>query len=248
MKQKPHSTGIWYAITAFAALSIVALLIFFGLSQPETPVVTLPSPPAQSGPEGPSDTDTNLVRVEVNPDTVQAVLRTLSVSRVDSYSRHIRVETFWADSSSTDEMLVYVRGANRRMIVDAPNGAVQNILLFDGTTYIWYNDSDRVYSGATVQGDAERWQRMEDYEDLFRDDAVVHNAGYETYNGESCIFVSYITSELGYERRLYVSVKTGLLVGAETWDGDTLTLRVTGYGLDITTPSDEVFAVPQIAG
>ena len=239
---------IWILAAILAALGILTLLLYFGMSEPETAEVTLPTPVPSGAADSPNGEEADLIRAEVSPETVRAVLRTLSQARVDSYSRHLRAESFWPDGGSVTEMDVYVRGTSQRLIVDG-DGTERNILLMNGMTYIWYEDATRVYSGASSVGDAELWQRTEDYGTLLEDeDIVIVDAGYVPYGGENCVCAAYITPELGYERRLYVSVKSGLLMGAETWDGDRLVFRVTGYGLDITTPSDEYFAFPYVIG
>ena len=39
----------------------------------------------------------------------------------------------------------------------------------------------------------------------------------------------------------YVSLDTGLLVGAEQWDGDTLIYRMTAGEAELSAPSDQLF-------
>jgi len=229
---------IWVAAAFLAALGILALLLFFGMSEPETAVVTLPTPVPPGETASPGGEETDLIRAQVSPETVRA----------DSYSGSVRVESFWPGGGSVTEMEVHVRGSSLRLVV-GEGAEERNILLLNGMTYIWYEDATHVYSGVTGEGDAELWQRMENYERLLEDgDIVITDAGYMPYAGDDCVFAAYRTPERGYERRLYVSVENGLLVGAETWDGEELLLRVTGHGLDITTPSDEHFAFPYVIG
>jgi outer membrane lipoprotein-sorting protein len=227
-------------LTVAAAVGIILFLIVsLSLNRPDTPEVTLPSPAASDSGTGQGDGDAPRT-AEVNPATVRAVLAKLS--RVDSYSRRITVETFWNGGSSQTALSVWVRGDSERVIVgEGPRS--QNILLTDGEVTIWYDNPDHAYTGPAAKDDADRWQRVIDYESLLSEDLTITDAAYDKYNGEPCITVAYLTPELSYVCRLHVSVSSGLLLGSETYDGDTLVLRMTGSDLDITTPEDGVFTL-----
>ena len=70
------------------------------------------------------------------------------------------------------------------------------------------------------------------------------SAGYEQRQGESCILVEYTSGELGYRSLVYISVSNGLLMGAETYDGDTLVYRMSSSEPSLATPDESVFAMP----
>jgi hypothetical protein len=99
--------------------------------------------------------------------------------------------------------------------------------------------------GSLSRGDADKYQHLLTYEDILTlDPDQITDAGYTEYGGESCIFAEYRAGTLGYIYRIYVSVKTGLLMGAESYDGNTVIYRMTSDIPDISTPPDEVFALP----
>ena len=230
---------LWLPLIALMALAAVFLLLRLSLQKPELPTVTLPAPTASAGPAGATGGEDGLQKVEVTPETVRAVLAMMP--RADSYARKITAETFWPGGVGVEELYIWVRGTSERIVVGEGE---KNILIVDGTTYIWYDDPLEAYIGKTAEHDAESWQRTESYLALLSADVAITDASYTMYNDEPCIFVAYRTPELRYERRLYVSVGSGLPVGIETWDGDMLTLRITGSDLDISTPGDEYFAAP----
>ena len=233
---------LWLPMLAVTAVAAIYLLLRLSFARPEPPVVTLPSPAAPAYATGVPGGEEGLRRLEVTPETVRAVLA--SLNRADSYSREITAETFWPGGVWVQTLLVWVRGTSERIVID---GGTKNILLVGEAAYIWYDDPLTAYVGQTAARDADVWQRMESYEALLTGDVVITDAAYVTYNGEPCIFAAFQTQELGYERRLYVSVASGLLIGVETWEGDALLLRMTGSEPDISTPGDEVFHVPGIA-
>jgi hypothetical protein len=85
------------------------------------------------------------------------------------------------------------------------------------------------------------------YEDVLAlDVSAITDAGYETYGGEECIFAEYKSGELGYRTVYYVSIRLGLLVGVNEYDGETLVRKMTAGECDTTIPADEVFEIPGI--
>jgi hypothetical protein len=241
--KRPRLT-LFLSVAAAVAI-ILFLVISLSLNRPKTAEVTLPSAAvSDSAANGPEGSGGDPRTAEVNPSTVRAVLATLS--RVDSYSRRITLETFWNGGSSQTNLSVWVRGESERVIVGEGPRA-QNILLKDGEVTIWYDNPAQAYTGPAAEDDADRWQRVIDYESLLSEDLTITDAAYDEYDGEPCISVSYITPELGYDCRLYISVVSGLLLCSETNDGGALVLRMTGSDLDITTPQDEVFTLPDAA-
>ena len=48
----------------------------------------------------------------------------------------------------------------------------------------------------------------------------------------------------GYENEIYVSVTTGLLMSASTYDGSTLIYRMSSSEPELTAPDEALFTVP----
>lgn len=231
-------------ILALAALGVLIYLLAPG-SVPETPPVVLATLPAQDSSGVPAASDSPGVRViSVDPDTVQTVIGMLA--RADSYSRTLTAQNFWNGGSATTEIEVRVRGENVRLTIRGDGSdAEKNVLIRGAEEWIWYSDGGGVWHGSAKEGDADAYQTLLTYEDVLSlDKSAISDAGYTVYNGENCIFVRYTAGELGYEHFCYVSDATGLLMGTETYDGDMLVYSLRSSVPDISTPSDDIFAIP----
>ena len=125
-------------------------------------------------------------------------------------------------------------------------GGVKNILLRDAKLYIWYDNSSGVYESDIMSAsEADEWLRCIDYEELLQLPAsAILSTNYELFGGESCICVEYSSGELGYLNRVYVSVSTGLLMGAETYDGDSLIYSMSSSAPSFSAPDESMFRLP----
>lgn len=236
-----------FMIAVIVLAAVVVLFALFGKGGAvETASVILPTPVAESdSPNSGENGEGDLSLAEVTPWTVQSVISRLS--RAESYSRTVTIEEFWDGGSNAADLSTWTSGGSTLIRLYA-GGEVQSILLRDGTLYIWYEGSDDVYSAS--QGDtgaalADGWLRCLSYEDLL-DMPVsdITEAGYAEYAGEACIFAEYYSGTFGYRNVVYVSVNTGLLMGAETYDGDTLTYRMTSAEPDLTAPEESLLLPP----
>jgi hypothetical protein len=233
---------LWLLAAAAALVLISAMLLYFGLNREDTAQVLLPSPAHSGSPsEGLESASGSIRKIEVNPETVRVVLANLP--RIDGYSRSISVETFWSEGSGVTSLSVWSLGGSERIIVNEGLSA-QNILLQNGTVYVWYDDPSRAYSGKAASDDADRWQRIYSYEALLSEDIEITEAGYAAYSGEPCVFASFKSPAFGYDCKLYVSVQTGLLIGSETYEGGKPVLRMSSSAPDSTPPDSGLFAVP----
>ena len=226
-----------FSIIIIAAAAAVLLFAFFGNLGGETPAVQLP-------PEGSSSVD-DAALADVTPQTVQSVIATLS--RPDSYSRTVTAEDFWSGGgSASNKLQVWVSGASTK--IQCPkNGTTENILLNTDGIWIWYQGEDGVYHSSSYDSSsADQWIRAVSYEELMKLPADrITAAGYEKYAGDNCVWAEYTTSELGYRNREYISVSTGILMGVETYDGDTLVYRMTSGAPSVATQDQSLFKAPQ---
>ncbi len=225
------------SIIVIAAAVIVLLAATFGGGGPDTAAVTLPSAAPGSASSGDGLAD-------VTPETVQAVIKTLS--RPDSYSRTLTAEDRWSDGGKSSAILrVWVSGGATRISVDR-SGGKENILVAPDGVWIWYDGVSGVFhSKNSASTDADRWMRCLTYEDLLTlDKSEITGAGYTKYAGDSCVWAQYKTDALGYTERAYISVSTGLLMGVETYDGETLVYRMTSGAPSLTTPDASLFTPP----
>lgn len=240
---KKRNTFFFLLIAAVIGVIAFLLIRLAPGASVDTPPVALATPAVTdpAGPGGPGGQ--GIQTVEVTPGTVQAVIATLS--RAESYSRTMTVESFWSGGSSARQVQVWVRGGSTKIAVSQDAQPAKYILIKDGELWIWYSDSPDVYRGTAGDADADRYQSLLTYEDILElDVSQILDAGYDDYEGEGCIFVRYVQGELGYESLCRVSVGTGLPVSWETWDGDALVYRMSSSPVELSTPDDGVFAEP----
>lgn len=239
--------GAFFYILILLALFTLGALIYFLApgNEPETPAVLLPAIATPSpGGEGSNSGFVGGEMICVDRETVQTVIA--MQKRINSYSRSLTVSSFWTGGSSTSEISTWVRGDDMRVSIRRDGDETQkNILLLGDHKWIWYSDSDGAYQGPAHAGDADAYQTLLTYEDVLAlPEGAILDAGFVSYDGESCIFVDYVSGRMQYRNRCYISADTGLMMGQETYDGDVLIYMMTSSHPDLTLPDDSVFAAP----
>ena len=218
--------------------AVIAFALFFMGRSVETTPVTLPSPGQSSAAEtsmpGPE-------RVELTGENVTAVLAELT--RAESYSGSVTIEDFWDGGSASTQLQVWVNNGRTRVRGER-GGSPRNILVSEGTLYIWYDNVSGVFSGPW-EGSADEWLRALSYEDVLSlPPEQITGAGYAQLSGEECVYVDYTGGLLGYTYRVYVSVSNGLLMGAEKYDGGSLIYRMFAE-YELSVPDESLFVPPE---
>lgn len=218
--------------------AVIAFALFFMGRGVETTPVTLPSPGQSSAAEtsmpGPE-------RVELTSENVAAVLAELT--RAESYSGSVTIEDFWDGGSASTQLQVWVSNGRTRVRGER-GGSPRNILVSEGTLYIWYDNVSGVFSGPW-EGSADEWLRALSYEDVLSlPPEQITGAGYAQLSGEECVYVDYTGGLLGYTYRVYVSVSNGLLMGAEKYDGGSLIYRMFAE-YELSVPDESLFVPPE---
>ena len=239
----------WFITIAVITLIFIAILGSFGRSLffLNTPSVELPEKEdvfsAGSSSTFPQDSS-QYQSVSVTPATVQSVIATLA--RVDSYSREITLESFWSDGSSTSTVQVWADGGWTHSRQAMPSGVVRHDLVGAGTLYYWYDGSPLYESAPADDRSADLAQRIPTYETVLAlDPGTITAAGYELRGEIPCVYVEVDLKELGILERYWVSIDTGLLVSAETSQGEQLLYRMTAYSSIITPcPFSASFSLP----
>lgn len=232
---------LYYAAAALAIALLIFLLLHYTGQNDETAQVILPPPAEQSDGDERDDEHSSALNVaDVNPETVLTILRELS--RADSYSRELTVETLWADGSAAETISVWAKGGTLRV-----TSGERNLLLSEGRQWLWYSDDNALLeSGQDARVQADRYQRMLTYEELLSGDHRIEDASYTVRNEEPCIFVAYRSGAFDYLNHLYVSVANGLLIAAETYDGETCVYRMSSGPVDLSTPEDALLSPPPV--
>lgn len=233
---------------AVTVLITAAMFTSFGRSLFAThiPSVVLPDGTASSSQApGSSSEDPfgQYIRVAVTPETVQAVIA--SLTRSDSYYRELTVETFWPGGSSQSSVQVWTDGGWSHIQQIRPSGVIRHDLVGDDTVYYWYNDAPQYQTCPADQQSADLAQRVPTYETVLAlDQDAITAADYEIRGELPCIYVEVEQRELGYLQRYWISTDSGLLISAEAEKGGELIYRMTAYAPIQTCPATASFALP----
>ena len=235
-------------VVLIAAVIGVAVLASFGMNlfSPALPPIVLPTPTPTpgAGDDLSGSGSTGLVRVEVTPETVQSVIATLS--RPDSYYREITLEDCWDGGRGVTTARVWVDGGWTRTEAVWSSGTVRTSIVGEDTVWWWYS-GDRQAASAPADGRSAdlEGQRIPTYEDVLDlDRSLITDAGYEERGGLSCIYVEVEESALGYRQRYWVAEESGLLVAAETLEGERLLSSMSSYAVERPVPPETAFALP----
>lgn len=236
-------------VVCIAVVIVIAVFSSFGLSlfAPDTAKITLPTPTPTNQPENEHDGQgsSGLVRVEVTNQTVQEVIRTLS--RPHSYAREVTVEDFWGGGASgITTANVVVDGGWTATTAQWSGGTVRHSIVGDDTLWFWYNNDKVARSTSADDASADlEGQRILSYEDVLTlTEEEIADTNYRTQGGLDCIYVETAPDALGYRDRYWVAVDSGLLVCAETLNGEELVYRMTAYGLEQPATSGTEMALP----
>lgn len=242
-RKKMTIFAVLTAICVTAAVVAAVLLMQLGGNN-----VEIELPPAQATPSGepvsPSQ-DSGIIPVQVNADTVQSVIATLS--RPDSYYRTVQVETFWDESSAIWDINTWVKADAIRISVSGVTP--KNVIVTKDNLYIWYSDNS-VYTGSRDKSEsllqtADAFDMLLTYEDVLAlDKSSIVSAEYRDHNGAYCIYVTAADDESGYVTDYVISVETGLLVYAETTNGSSVVYRMTALEAILSAPPDSQFTLP----
>ena len=211
-------------ITVFGVLFIAAVIgIMLIASYAGRDSDVIPLPEAQTPVTTSRETEPDaLDRVEVERNNIQEVIS--SLSRPETYSRDIVIETFWEDGQAEYNITTSTaRGVTSLRIVP-PEGPEKRIIASSDTFYIWYNGDRTPYIGSLKDiydgpRTVDEWQMLITYEDVIElDKNDIVDAGYNEFDGEYCIFAEYRSPLLGHTLKYYVSIDLGLIIGAEEYD------------------------------
>lgn len=241
-----HNNHTRFAVL-IAIILVVAVFGSFGLSllSAQTPEINLPDLRPDSSTGDISITpDDQVVRVDVTPQTVQAVIA--SLERAASYYRQMSVQTSWQGGSGTTSVYTWADDEYTFVRSVLPTGTTRFFLSDRDSVYYWYGGSASWRTAPANSLSADLTQRVPTYEDvLLLDPKSISDAGYSTYGEYPCIYVETKANELGYLERYWVGVDSGLLIAAQTMKGDEVI-----YSLNATSPiqtpcpTDAVFTLP----
>ena len=231
-------------LAAAAALLAAALLLAhrFGWFDTSTAPVVLPETSPYAAPSPPEGRG-GLVPAKVTPETVQAVVATLS--RPDGYSRRLQVVSSWLGGEAAWQVRVWHKGTATRIRItpEAEGEPEKDVLILDKEIRIRYDGDERVFqSSAGSPALTDALQLIPSYEDVLAlEPGQIEEAGYVEQDGVWRILVAAREEPTGYLMRYYVSIETGLLEAADRMDGTDLIYSMRARQADLAAPEDEVF-------
>ncbi len=236
-------------ITPALIIPVVALAVIFLFydTAGETAPVVLPTPvTGEENITNPNGQDGDGFTIaSITNETVQAVVSTLE--RAESYTRTVQVENFWSTGSSATNSECYILGDNA-LIQTKTDSETRFDLITNGEHYVWYDKQSGFFSKQLADESkfvADNFSHMITYEELLKvSPEAISEAAYQKYNGFDCVFAEFTSGNLGYITRVFVSVDTGLLIGAERYDGETLVYRMTSTEPVIGEPNADIFKPP----
>jgi hypothetical protein len=221
----------------------ISLILTFGSHK--TSLAELPTPgtsaSANTGPDSSAQVS-GLVNVTLDTGNVQDVIATLK--RPASYTRKIRVENFFEDTSTVYDIDASVTEDGTALKIDS-KGIKKNIITAGDNLYIWYDgDKDYIVRPLDASGDTEKisdeWQMILTYKDVLSvDKSSILDADYAEYGGENCICVKFIWGTLKYVTTCYISAESGLLTGAVQYDGSALVYKMSTSDYTLTASDDK---------
>ena len=204
------------AAMGFIILIVLVVGFLMSGSLRRTSHVTLPDITHQSttSPDSSQYGEDAVNKIEIIPSTVQSAIATLE--RPNSYIQLLVVEWLWEDTNALSKITVFVQENLTRVDSVRPDGRTRHVVTDGIRTAVWYDDESTYYLGKAGDVSADQEQSAPTYEDiLLLDPTQIAKADYRVFSEENCIFVETVPDEYGIVQRYWVSVSSGLLVGAE---------------------------------
>lgn len=205
----------WLAI---GLLCLVTLALSFSvrLIFRRTAYITLPDSISLtwSGAREGADSVTVPLPLEVTPDTVQAVIATLS--RPASYRREVTVRRTWSGGTRDAALSVTVSAPWTRVDRAMPDGATRHSITNGRSTYLWYDGDAKALRVPAGNISADNEQLIPTYEDVLQlpRERIALADYHRIESGADCVYVE-TTQEDSLKERYWIGVSTGLLVAAE---------------------------------
>ena len=229
---------------SFVVLMVLVIGLMLRNTLRRSSHITLPDTGSETeqsltGPE----LDEALSVVEIEPETVQAAIATLS--RPESYQRIISVEHLWSSGSGGYQAVVSACEGWTRTDRTMPDGQVRHSVTNGEKTYIWYNHETDVYEAPAGEITADHEQMIPTYEEILElPTETIAASDYRTVSGIPCIYVETTEADDGYTIRYWVSVESGLLVASEKLLNGGAVYRMGAPEVNQTEPDAALFVLP----
>ncbi|MBE6960955.1 MAG: hypothetical protein E7445_00635 [Ruminococcaceae bacterium] len=234
------------AAMGFIILIVLVVGFLMSGSLRRTSHVALPDTthPSTVSPDSSQYGEDAVNKIEITPETVQSAIATLQ--RPGSYIQILVVEWLWENTSALSKMTAYVHDTLTRVDSVKTDGGTRHVVTDGIRTAVWYDDEAAYYIGNAGDVSADQEQSLPTYEEiLLIDPQQIAKADYRVFSEENCIFVETIPDEYGIVQRYWVSVASGLLIGAERMEDGITFYRVASQQITReSTLTEQVFLLP----
>jgi len=233
---------------AIGFIVLIVLVVGFLMSGSlrRTSHITLPDITQQStaSPDSSQYEEDAVNKIEITPKTVQSAIATLA--RPNSYIQILVVEWLWENTSALSKMTAYVYDELTRIDSMKPDGRTRHVVTDSVRTAVWYDDEAAYYIGNAGDVSADQEQSVPTYEEILQmDPQQIAKSDYRVFSEENCIFVETIPDEYGIVQRYWVSVASGLLIGAERMENGVTFYRMASQQITReNTLTEQLFLLP----
>ncbi|MBR0280223.1 MAG: hypothetical protein IJQ81_01370 [Oscillibacter sp.] len=230
----------WLAMALLCAVTLTLVLSVRVVFR-RTAYITLPDSIGLTGGGTRPGGATAFSTLEVTPDTVQAVIATLS--RETRYRRDVTVRRTWSGGSVDTALTVTVSGPWTRVDRVLTGGGVRHAITDGDVTYLWYDGDAQALRLPAGAVSADNEQLTPTYEDALRlpRERIALADYHRIESGIDCVYLE-TTPENSRSERYWISVSTGLLVAAEILlEGNAVYWMEAG---EAEEPSPDAFTLP----
>lgn len=224
---------------------LVAVGASIGLFGDNSSSIELPNGSASTEPKTKQEEQQfTLTDADISVNNVQQVIA--SLERPEAYSMAIDNTVFWDQDWSTCQVNRYVRsGISMTEYLNTTQEAERYEIIDGDKYYSWRVGKKKYHTGSTGSLSADQTAMIPTYETILdADPSVITDAGLRTIEGIPCVYAVLKDEPSGYTITYSVSTVTGLLLQAEYTRGDELVRSVSVSTLDMTTPDESLFALP----
>lgn len=233
------------------AAVIVAILLFFNIfglpfsKNDATGGIVLPGESSDDIGVDIDDYSSNLdylEKVEVDKSNIKLIIGALH--RPESYHISANSTIYYSGGQSSMAAEGYIYGATSRTVV-YDGGTRQNCLINGEDVYIWPEGASSYYSGKKGDFSEDDYIYIPTYEKILSfDDDDILSADYSLYNDRYCLYVEVFEEISGYRSLYYISVENGLLIGAQSFEGETLVYSLSCDVLDVPESYGDILTLP----
>lgn len=231
----------WVVVLLALLLAVAAAVGLFG---GDANTISLPDGSTEVSQRTTEEQNFTLTDADITLENVQQVIQDLR--RPEAYSVAIDNTVFWDQDWSTCQVNQYVRdGVCLTEYLDTTQEIERYEMIVDDVYYSWREGRKKYHKSSTGTVTADQTAMIPTYETIVdTDPSELTDAGLRTVNNVPCIYCVVVDPLSGYTITYSVSTVTGLLVQAEYSREDEIVRNVSITAVNMETPEDELFELP----